>query len=301
MSYSVTKETVAPLIRMALEEDIAGCDVTSEAIFDGSEYSKASITAKQDGIVCGAQLVAFVYELIDPSVKVDILLPEGYRVKKGEIAVVIEGSTKSLLMGERTALNFFQRMSGIATKTASIVKLVEGSTIRILDTRKTLPGFRLLDKYSVKTGGGQNHRIGLYDMVMIKDNHISAAGSITAAVAKVRARWSDRFRIEVETTTLDEVREALGEVGVSGLTVTEVKGFGRQKGHTELYRGAEYVVDFLPKLKIETAVTAEMFDAALEAISRAAGTGKVGDGKVFVIDLDQVIRIRTGELDADAL
>ena len=100
---------------------------------------------------------------------------------------------------------------------------------------------------------------------------------------------------------LDEVREALGEVGVSGLTVTEVKGFGRQKGHTELYRGAEYVVDFLPKLKIETAVTAEMFDGALEAISRAAGTGKVGDGKVFVIDLDQVIRIRTGELDADAL
>jgi nitrogen regulatory protein P-II 1 len=100
---------------------------------------------------------------------------------------------------------------------------------------------------------------------------------------------------------LDEVREALGEVGVSGLTVTEVKGFGRQKGHTELYRGADYVVDFLPKLKIETAVTAEMFDAALEAISRAAGTGKVGDGKVFVIDLDQVIRIRTGELDADAL
>ena len=209
MSYSVTKETVAPLIRMALEEDIAGCDVTSEAIFDGSEYSKASITAKQDGIVCGAQLVAFVYELIDPSVKVDILLPEGYRVKKGEIAVVIEGSTKSLLMGERTALNFFQRMSGIATKTASIVSLVEGSTIRILDTCKTLPGFRLLDKYSVKTGGGQNHRIGLYDMVMIKDNHIAAAGSITAAVRKVREKWADRFRIEVETTTLDEVQEAL--------------------------------------------------------------------------------------------
>ena len=112
-------------------------------------------------------------------------------------------------MGERTALNFFQRMSGIATKTASIVSLVEGSTIRILDTRKTLPGFRLLDKYSVKTGGGQNHRIGLYDMVMIKDNHIAAAGSITAAVRKVREKWADRFRIEVETTTLDEVQEAL--------------------------------------------------------------------------------------------
>ena len=100
---------------------------------------------------------------------------------------------------------------------------------------------------------------------------------------------------------LDDVREALGEVGVSGLTVTEVKGFGRQKGHTELYRGAEYVVDFLPKLKIETAVTDEMFEAAMEAITKSAGTGKVGDGKVFVISLDQVIRIRTGEIGADAL
>ena len=100
---------------------------------------------------------------------------------------------------------------------------------------------------------------------------------------------------------LDDVREALGEVGVSGLTVTEVKGFGRQKGHTELYRGAEYVVDFLPKLKIETAVTDGMFDAALEAIARSAGTGKVGDGKVFVVELDQAIRIRTGEIDGDAL
>ena len=100
---------------------------------------------------------------------------------------------------------------------------------------------------------------------------------------------------------LDDVREALGEVGVSGLTVTEVKGFGRQKGHTELYRGAEYVVDFLPKLKIETAVSDEMFDAAMEAITKSAGTGKVGDGKVFVISLDQVIRIRTGEIGSDAL
>ena len=100
---------------------------------------------------------------------------------------------------------------------------------------------------------------------------------------------------------LDEVREALSEIGISGLTVTEVKGFGRQKGHTELYRGAEYVVDFLPKLKIETAVSDEMFDAAMEAITKSAGTGKVGDGKVFVISLDQVIRIRTGEIGADAL
>jgi nicotinate-nucleotide pyrophosphorylase (carboxylating) len=209
MSYIITDETVSTLIRMALDEDILTGDVTSEAIFDGTERSSAVITAKQDGIVCGGNLVAFVYKAIDPSVIVRQLLPEGYRVSKGETAVSIEGSTRSLLMGERTALNFFQRMSGIATKTAGIVSLVEGSTIRILDTRKTLPGFRLLDKYSVKTGGGKNHRIGLYDMVMIKDNHIKAAGSITGAVSRVRAKWNDRFRIEVETTTLDEVREAL--------------------------------------------------------------------------------------------
>ena len=209
MSYSITEEIVSPLIRMALDEDILTGDVTSEAIFDGTERSAAVITAKQDGIVCGGNLVAFVYNAIDPSVTVRQLLPEGSHVRKGETAITIEGSTKSLLMGERTALNFFQRMSGIATKTAGIVSLVEGSTIRILDTRKTLPGFRLLDKYSVKTGGGRNHRIGLYDMVMIKDNHIKAAGSITAAVHRVRAKWNDRFRIEVETTTLDEVREAL--------------------------------------------------------------------------------------------
>ena len=209
MSYTITKETAAPLIRMALDEDISGCDVTSEAIFDGSELSRAAIIAKQDGILCGGQIVSYVFEAIDPSVKVKLLLPEGQHVCKGDTAVSIEGSTKSLLMGERTALNFFQRMSGIATKTASLVSLVEGTGIQILDTRKTLPGFRLLDKYAVKTGGGRNHRIGLYDMVMIKDNHIKAAGSITNAVRKVRDKWGSRFRIEVETTTIDEVREAL--------------------------------------------------------------------------------------------
>jgi nicotinate-nucleotide pyrophosphorylase (carboxylating) len=211
MSCSITKENTIQLIRMALEEDISTGDVTSEAIFDGSEKSSARIVAKQDGIVCGGSLVSFVYAAIDPSVKVIQLREEGTFIKKGDTVIAFEGSTKSLLMGERTALNFFQRMSGIATKTDSIVRLCEGSTIKILDTRKTLPGFRLLDKYSVKTGGGENHRIGLYDMVMIKDNHIKAAGSITAAVEKIRAKWGDRYKIEVETTNMEEVIEAVNE------------------------------------------------------------------------------------------
>ncbi|MGL4368711.1 MAG: carboxylating nicotinate-nucleotide diphosphorylase [Spirochaetota bacterium] len=209
MSYAITEENTLHLIRMALEEDISTGDVTSEAIFDGDEISTAKIVAKADGIVCGGDVVRMVYREIDPAIKIEQLLPEGSPVKKGQVVMTFEGRTKVLLSGERTALNFFQRMSGIATKTAGIVKLVEGSAIKILDTRKTLPGFRFLDKYSVKTGGGQNHRIGLYDMVMIKDNHIKAAGSITEAVAKVRFKWQNRFKIEVETTDIDEVQEAL--------------------------------------------------------------------------------------------
>lgn len=209
MSYLITMDTVEPLIQMALEEDISTGDVTSDAIFDGTEKSSASIVAKQDGIVCGGILVSYVYGLIDPSLDIHQLVAEGSPIKKGECVMTLAGSTRSLLTGERTALNFFQRMSGIATKTSAIVRLVEGSTIKILDTRKTLPGFRILDKYAVKTGGGRNHRIGLYDMVMIKDNHIKAAGSITEAVRRVRTAWDDRFQIEVETTTLDEVHEAL--------------------------------------------------------------------------------------------
>lgn len=202
-------ESIRNLVKTALEEDISTGDITSIAIFDGSETSSAYITAKQDGIVCGTDLVKLVYSMINDDIECEILINDGKTVKKGDIAVRIEGPTKMLLEGERTALNFFQRMSGIATKTANIVKLVEGTNIKILDTRKTLPGFRMLDKYAVACGGGTNHRIGLYDMVLIKDNHIKAAGSITKAVKKVRDTWETQYTVETETTTLEEVKEAL--------------------------------------------------------------------------------------------
>ena len=211
MGNDTIKDAALPLIRLAVAEDISTGDVTSEAIFSGEEKSSAYIMAKQDGIVCGGDLVKWVYAELDPSVTVEQIVPDGVAIDKGKTVITIDGPTKSILEGERIALNFFQRMSGIATKTHSIVKLTEGTSISILDTRKTLPGFRLLDKYAVKCGGGKNHRIGLYDMVLIKDNHIKAAGSITNAVEKVRAEWNDRFRIEVETTNLDEVSEAVRE------------------------------------------------------------------------------------------
>ncbi len=200
---------IITLIDLALKEDIASGDITSEAIFPPGQVSESKIIAKEHGILCGLPLAREVYRRIDPSIEMSILKNDGKEVKAGDEIVRFKGPTTALLAGERTLLNFMQRLSGIATMTARLMKILQGTDITILDTRKTLPGFRLLDKYAVRTGGGQNHRMGLFDMVMIKDNHIKAAGSITEAVNLVRAKWNDRFRIEVETTTHEEVREAI--------------------------------------------------------------------------------------------
>lgn len=209
MSYQLSEDEILPIIMRAYEEDVQDGDITSEAIFKGNEISNAYIIAKDNGIFCGGEIVQMVYQELDPDIEIHQLVSDGSLVKNGDKVMTLKGHTKSLLIAERIALNFIQRMSGIATETNKFVKLVENTNIKILDTRKTLPGFRTLDKYSVKTGGGKNHRIGLYDLVLIKDNHIKAAGNITNAVKKVRNAWQDRFKIEVETTTLDEVKEAV--------------------------------------------------------------------------------------------
>lgn len=206
---AVSFDDIQPLIVRAIDEDIQGGDVTSSAIFGEDHRSRAYIRAKEDGIFCGAFMANYVYSLVDKSVKVLVKASEGEHVSAGTTVLAFEGPTKSILEGERILLNFLQRMCGIATKTSGTVSLIKEGTIKILDTRKTLPGFRLLDKYAVAAGGGTNHRMGLYDMVMIKDNHIKAAGSIAAAVDAVRKKWNDQFEIEVETTNLDEVKEAL--------------------------------------------------------------------------------------------
>lgn len=200
---------VLGLVDAAIREDLGTGDVTSGAIFTGSERGRARVIAKDEGVLCGAWIVRAVCGRIDPLVKVAIRAREGERIMRGDEVISIRGPVRSILGGERVALNFLQRMSGIATRTAALCALLGGSSLRVLDTRKTLPGFRLLDKYSVKTGGGTNHRMGLYDMVMIKDNHIRAAGSIAAAVQKVRLAHRKRYKVEVETTTLDEVAEAI--------------------------------------------------------------------------------------------
>lgn len=208
MRSFLKEKEIRPVIILALKEDIGEGDITTNAIFQGSEQSEAVIIANQDGIFCGGDVVKIIFNEIDPMVKVSVLKKDGKEVKKGEKVVKISGRTKSLLTAERTCLNFIQRMSGIATKTCKMISLLKNTGITILDTRKTAPGLRLLDKYSVKCGGGKNHRIGLFDMVLVKNNHIKAAGSISEAVKRVRDKYGKKYKLEVEVRTPEEAKEA---------------------------------------------------------------------------------------------
>lgn len=209
MKDTIKPEQVSKLIELALEEDIRDGDVTSRSIFTPEDRIRASIVAKSQGVFCGMDLVCHVYNFIDAKVTVTPEVVDGSQVEKGDLICRIDGPTISVLEGERTVLNFIQRMSGIATMTNLYAEILKESSISILDTRKTLPGFRILDKYAVACGGGKNHRMGLYDMVMIKDNHIRAAGSVQRAVDQVREHHGSEYKIEVETTNLNEVREAI--------------------------------------------------------------------------------------------
>jgi nicotinate-nucleotide pyrophosphorylase (carboxylating) len=200
---------VKPLIEFAFKEDIGTGDITTNSIIPDDLITKASMKAKAPGIIAGLNVAEYVFHLLDKNIIWEPLVSDGDRVEKGQIIVKIKGSYRALLTGERTALNFLQRMSGIATSTYRYVEAVKNFHTEILDTRKTVPGLRLLDKYAVKMGGGTNHRIGLYDMVLIKDNHIKVAGGIRNAVAQVRKTTGNDIRIEVETTNLEEVNEAL--------------------------------------------------------------------------------------------
>lgn len=197
-----------PILRGALAEDLPDGDVTSEAIFAPSDRAAAIFRAKQSGVIAGLPIARRVFTLLDRRCAFRARVREGARVKAGTVIAEVRGPTRALLAGERTALNVLQRMSGIATLTAEFVAAVRGTGAKILDTRKTAPGLRPLDKYAVKCGGGTNHRMNLSDMAMIKDNHIQAAGGIAAAVQAVRRR-APRVRVEVETSSLDQVKQAL--------------------------------------------------------------------------------------------
>ncbi|WP_337103173.1 carboxylating nicotinate-nucleotide diphosphorylase [Paenibacillus sp. YIM B09110] len=196
-------------IRAWLAEDIGSGDITTETTIPRGSLSKAVIHVKESGIIAGLPIARLVFEVVDPSLVFQAMAEDGERVEKGKVIAVVEGSTHSLLTGERLALNLMQRLSGIATKTAMFVEALAGLPVRLVDTRKTTPGHRMLEKYAVRVGGGSNHRFGLYDAVMIKDNHIKGAGGIRAAVEAARRQIPHTMKIEVETESMEQVQEAL--------------------------------------------------------------------------------------------
>lgn len=207
MTHSTWQTAAQHLVELALAEDLSDRgDVTSALSIPADATITGRIRAKEAGVIAGLEIVRMVYAQIDPAVTVDLLLTDGTSVEVGTVICEVRGAGRSVLSGERVALNFLQHLSGIASLTAKFVAAVKGTKAVILDTRKTTPGWRLLEKYAVRMGGGQNHRIGLYDMVLIKDNHIDAAGGITAAVTAVQAA---ALPIEVEVKNLDELCEAL--------------------------------------------------------------------------------------------
>lgn len=195
-------------IMMALEEDITSEDISTNCVMPEYKKGQVELICKQDGIIAGLGVFCRVFELLDDTVEFDMRVKDGDTVTKGQLMAVVTGDIRALLSGERTALNYLQRMSGIATYTNSIAKMLEGSKTTLLDTRKTTPNMRIFEKYAVKVGGGSNHRYNLSDGVMLKDNHIGAAGSITKAVKMAKEYASFVHKIEVEVENLDMVREA---------------------------------------------------------------------------------------------
>ena len=207
---SITMKIVADkYIRMALEEDINSEDVSTNAVMPAYQKGEVQLICKQDGIIAGLGVFERVFQLLDPETKVDFYVADGDAVTKGQLMATVTGDIRVLLSGERTALNYLQRMSGIATYTNEVAKMLEGTKPTLLDTRKTTPCMRVFEKYAVKVGGGKNHRYNLSDGVMLKDNHIGAAGGVKEAIAAATAYAPFVRKIEVETENLDMVKEAV--------------------------------------------------------------------------------------------
>lgn len=249
------------IIEHAFREDIQDGDITTNNLVPETTIAKARMTAKADGVIAGLPIAKLVFKKLDPNIEWAPNFKDGDFIKKGDVIVEISGTFRALLSGERLALNLMQRMSGIASETAKYVTEVKNTKVKILDTRKTVPGLRSLDKYAVKAGGGTNHRIGLYDMVMIKDNHIKIAGSITTAVEQIRKSIPSNIKVEVETTNLNEVKEAViagadiimldnmsNEIMTQAVKIINNKALSEASGNMSLQRlkgVAETGVDFI--------------------------------------------------------
>ncbi|HEY3364198.1 MAG TPA: carboxylating nicotinate-nucleotide diphosphorylase [Symbiobacteriaceae bacterium] len=206
---SLNPIAVEDLVRRSLLEDIGPGDITTEATVPADKQAVAVILVKEDGVLCGQTVAETVFRVMDPALRYEVLVPEGSQVIAGQEVARITGAARSILTGERVALNFLQRMSGIATTTRRLSELIKYYHARLVETRKTTPGLRLVEKYAVRVGGGLNHRYGLHDAILIKENHIAVAGGIRAAVMAARKVASHTSRVEVEVETLDQLQEAL--------------------------------------------------------------------------------------------
>lgn len=236
------------LIERALREDMPFSDVTTDALVCETKQAEATLTAKEDGVVAGLPVAIRVFRRVDDTLTVEQPVSDGDFVRKGTVLLRVKGSAASLLKAERTALNLLQRMSGIATATRTYLRVVKGLPVRIVDTRKTTPTLRALEKYAVRIGGACNHRYSLSDAVMIKDNHIAAAGSIREAVQRVRSRIPHTMTVEVEVTNLDQLAEAL-DAGADIImldnmdTDTMVEAVARNKGKAVLEASGGITLD----------------------------------------------------------
>lgn len=209
MNSITMKMQADQLIRMALQEDITSEDVSTNAVMPTEVKGTVDLIAKEDGIIAGLDVYARVFQMLDEKTEIDFKCKDGDEVKKGELMATLTGDIRVLLSGERVALNYLQRMSGIATYTRQVAKLLEGSKVTLLDTRKTTPNCRVFEKYAVRVGGGCNHRYNLSDGVLLKDNHIGAAGSITKAITMAKEYAQFVRKIEIEVETLEQVKEAV--------------------------------------------------------------------------------------------
>ena len=258
---------VDPLIRSALQEDITSEDVSTNSVMPQSRPGQADLICKQDGVICGLQVFARTFELLDPSTRVDFDVEEGDEVTRGQHLATVTGDIRVILSGERTALNYLQRMSGVATCARRMSALLEGTGIRLLDTRKTTPNNRIFEKYSVRVGGGYNHRYNLTDGVMLKDNHIGAAGGVKEAIQAAKEYAPFVRKIEVETENIDMVREAL-EAGADIIMLDNMD-------HDQMLEAVR-LIDGRAEIEISGNVTAERIpqirDLKVDYISSGALT-----------------------------
>ena len=242
------KLNVDPFILSALKEDITSEDVSTNAVMPNACQGEVDLICKENGIICGLQVFARVFELIDDKVEIEFFVKDGDAVEAGQLMAKVRGDIRSLLSGERTALNYLQRMSGIATYTNSIAKLLEGTGIQLLDTRKTTPNNRIFEKYSVRVGGGHNHRYNLTDGVLLKDNHIGAAGGVKEAIRMAKSYAPFVRKIEVEVENLDMVREAV-EAGADIIMLDNMS--------TEVMKEAIEIINGKAEIEISGNVTRE--------------------------------------------